>query len=543
MYKIFGLNNFNAYIFRIQGDQNLKKNSIFKNVTVLLFSQAVIKIIGIVYKLYLTNKTGYADTGNAIFSAAFQVYAIFLTICSIGVPNAIATLISSKFAVGDNNDAYRILKIAIAIFGGVGFLGNCILYYFAGNIANLYLEMPETEMVLKVLAPSIFIVSISAVLKGYFNGKEKMDITAKALSIEQVAKTILTVILVEILSYISNKNTIIMVCGVALVTSLGSIINCLYMYIKYIKNRREIWTDIITSKTYKKEKKRNIIKNIFKVTLPISICALIGSFNKTIDAFTIVKIAKEYLGETEAIRQYGILSGKIESLVTLPFSFNMAITTTLIPTIAGFKARGEIEKNKYIIKFAILIGIIISIPFFVIMYTFPEQILKILFPNASDGSLMLKISSFSIIIAIIIQTINSYFQGINKMRVQIIVIAISSVCKLALNIILISNPRIGIHGAVISNIISYLITFGMLILYMIIHEKIRFEITKFIIKPAIICLIVHIIMRKMYEIILLDSELVKTALSIAIGMTFYIISIIITKLITKKEIKLIIKKR
>ena len=241
------------------------------------------------------------------------------------------------------------------------------------------------------------------------------------------------------------------------------------MYIKYIKNRKEIWTDIITSKTYQKEKKRNIIKNIFKVTLPISICALIGSFNKTIDAFTIVKIAKEYLGETEAVRQYGILSGKIESLVTLPFSFNMAITTTLIPTIAGFKARGEIEKNKYIIKFAILIGIIISIPFFVIMYTFPEQILKILFPNASDGSLMLKISSFSIIIATIIQTINSYFQGINKMRVQIIVIAISSVCKLVLNIILISNPRIGIHGAVISNIISYLITFGMLILYMIIH--------------------------------------------------------------------------
>lgn len=520
----------------------MKKNSIFKNVTVLLFSQAVIKIIGIVYKLYLTNKTGYADTGNAIFSAAFQVYAIFLTICSIGVPNAIATLISSKFAVGDNNGAYRILKIAIAIFGSIGFLGSCILYYFSRNIANLYLEMPETEMVLKVLAPSIFIVSISAVLKGYFNGKEKMDITAKALSIEQIAKTILTIIFVEILSYISNKNTIIMVCGVALITSLGSIINCFYMYIKYIKNRKEIWTDIITSKTYKKEKKRNIIKNIFKVTFPISICALIGSFNKTIDAFTIVKIAKKYLGEAEAVRQYGILSGKIESLVTLPFSFNMAITTTLIPTIAGFKARGETEKNKYIIKFAILMGIIISIPFFAIMYTFPEQILKVLFPNASDGSLMLKISSFSIIIAIIIQTINSYFQGINKMRVQIIAIAISSVCKLVLNIILISNPKIGIVGAVISNIVSYLITFDILILYMIIHEKIGFEITKFIIKPAIICLIVHIIMRKMYEIILLDSELVKIVLSIVIGMTFYVISIIITKLITKREMKLITKK-
>ena len=521
----------------------MKKNSILKNIVILLFSQAVIKVIGIVYKLYLTNKTGYGDTGNAIFSAAFQVYTIFLTICSIGVPNSISTLISSRFAIGDNNGAYRILKIAIAIFGGIGFIGSLILYSFADIIAKTYLEMPETENVLKVLAPSIFIVSISAVLKGYFNGKEKMDVTAKALSIEQIIKTILTVIFVEILSYILNKNTIIMVCGVALVTSLGSIINCFYMYINYIKNRREIWTDILTSKTYKKERKRNIIKNIFKVILPISLCALIGSLNKTIDAFTIVKIAKEYLGEQEAIRQYGILIGKIESLVTLPFSFNMAITTTLIPTIAGFKARGDTEKNKFIIKFAILMGVIISIPFFIIMYTFPMQILQILFPNASDGNIMLKISSIGIIFAVIIQTINSYFQGVNKMKIQIITVVISSIIKLLLNIILISNPKIGIYGAIISNIICYLLTFIMLILYMIIHEKIYFEITKYIIKPVLICVIVYIIMMELNKIILINSELIKTIISIAVGMVFYVILVFITKLITYKEIKLIMEKR
>ena len=520
----------------------MKKNSILKNVTVLLFSQAVIKIIGIIYKLYLTNKTGYRDTGNAIFSAAFQVYTIFLTICSIGVPNAISALISSKFAVSDNNGAYRILKIAIVIFGSIGFIGSFILYYFASVIARMYIGMPETEMVLKVLAPSIFIVSISAVLKGYFNGKEKMDITAKALTLEQIAKTILTVVFVEILSYISNKNTTIMVCGVALVVSLGSVINCLYMYVNYIKNRREIWTDIITSKTYKKERKISIIKNIFKVTLPISICALIGTLNKTIDTFTVVKIAKSYLGEAEAVRQYGILTGKIESLVALPFSFNMAITTTLIPKIAGFKARGEIEKNRYIIKLAIFIGIIISIPFFLVMYTFPEQILQILFPNASDGSLMLKLSSFSIIIAVIIQTINSYFQGINNMKIQIITVTISAIIKLLLNIILISNSKIGIYGAIISNIISYILTAVILILYMIIHEKFYFEGLKFIVKPVIICIMVYIIMKETYKVILINSELLKTAMGIAIGMIFYIILVFITKLVSIEEIKMIMKK-
>lgn len=521
----------------------MKKNSILKNVTVLFISQILIKIIGIIYKLYLTNKTGYADTGNAIFSASFQVYAMFLTICSIGVPNAIATLTSAKFAIGDSNGAYRILKIAVVIFGSIGFAGSSILYFFAENIAILYLEMSETTLILKVLAPAIFIVSITAVLKGYFNGKEKMDITAKALTIEQISKTIITIILVEILSYISNKNTIVMVGGVAIVTSIGNLISLIYMYIKYRNNRREIWTDMLTSKNYIKERKRTIIKNIFKVTFPISICALIGSLNKTIDAFTIVRIAKTYLGEAEAVRQYGILSGKIESLVTLPFSFNMAITTTLIPTIAGYKAKGEEEKNKKLIKFAILMGMIISIPFFVVMYTFPEQILEILFPNASDGSLMLKISATGIIFAIIIQTINSYFQGTNKMKVQIITVAISSVVKLALNIVLISNSKIGIYGAAISNVISYIISFMLLIVYMVMHEKIKFSITKFLIKPMAIGIVMYIAIKTIYCLRITSSQLLNIIVSTICGLIAYLILVIILKLISKKEVEIIIKRR
>ena len=41
-----------------------RKNRFLKNVLVLLFSQGIVKIVGIIYKLYLTNKLGYGDTGN-----------------------------------------------------------------------------------------------------------------------------------------------------------------------------------------------------------------------------------------------------------------------------------------------------------------------------------------------------------------------------------------------------------------------------------------------------------------------------------------------
>ena len=114
--------------------------------------------------------------------------------------------------------------------------------------------------------------------------------------------------------------------------------------------------------------------------------------------------------------------------------------------------------------------------------------------------------------------------------------------KLALNIILISNPKIGIYGAAISNVISYLITLLILISYIKLHEKIKFEIKKFILKPAIICCIMYIIMKITYKIVLINSQLIKTFTSIALGMTVYLILIIATKLITKRELKLLKRK-
>lgn len=95
---------------------NYKKTGFMQGVLLLMLSQVVIKIIGLVYKLYITNKEGFGDRGNAIYSAGFQIYMLLLTLSSIGVPNAISKLVSAKVALGDNEGAYRIFKIAFMLF-------------------------------------------------------------------------------------------------------------------------------------------------------------------------------------------------------------------------------------------------------------------------------------------------------------------------------------------------------------------------------------------------------------------------------------------
>lgn len=190
---------------------------------ILIFSQIIIKLVGLIYKLYITNKEGFGDKGNAIFGSAFQIYALFLTISSIGVPNAISKLVSAKVAIGDNKGAYRIFKIAFAMFGFIGFIFTSLLFFNAEYIANTYLEIPEARMSIIALSPSVFLVSIASVFRGYFNGRENIKITANSQSLEQIYKTIFTIIVVEIISVISKKETTLMAAGAAIGATVSTI--------------------------------------------------------------------------------------------------------------------------------------------------------------------------------------------------------------------------------------------------------------------------------------------------------------------------------
>ena len=83
----------------LKKDKKIKKQGFMKGVFILLLSQILIKAMGLIYRMYLTNREGFGDKGNGIVAAGYQIYAMLLTISSIGVPNAISKLVSERVAV------------------------------------------------------------------------------------------------------------------------------------------------------------------------------------------------------------------------------------------------------------------------------------------------------------------------------------------------------------------------------------------------------------------------------------------------------------
>ena len=511
--------------------------SFMQGVLAIMFSQVLIKIFGMIYKLYLTNKEGFGDAGNAIYSSGFQIYALLLTLSSIGVPNAISKLVAERLAVGDSTGAHRIFKVAFATFSIIGGIGTLILFYGAKYIAYNMLQIPEAEYTLVALSPSIFFVAISSVVRGYFNGRQNLKATANSQTIEQVFKTCLTIIIVAVIGAFSSNNTIIMAAGANLATTLSTFLSFAYLYLYYGERKKEIAQDIKSSTNYKAYRIKDIIKTILSVSIPISLSSLMSVITKNIDAITVVSGLKTFMTEASAKIQYGILAGKVDALTAVPLSLNIAFATALVPTIASAKAVGDMQTARERTELSILITILIGLPCTVGMFVFAPQILNLLFPNANRGELLLQISSLTIVFTVLIQTVNAGLQGIGKIMVPATALGIGVIVKYILNLILIKNPAIGVYGAGIASLCCNVVVFLIGITVLIKNMKLQLDLGKFVIKPILSTGMMAIVSLYVYNVLqkLIANQL-ATVISIACAGIIYIISLLILKNLTKEEI-------
>lgn len=212
-----------------------KKEGFFQGILYLMSSQVIIKFFGLAYSLYLTNKKGFGDEGNAICMAGYQVYALMLGICAIGVPNAVSKMVSESCEIGNIKKSNQTLRIALIAFVGIGFLLCIFLCFFSDFIAEHILSIPSSSDILKILAPSIVFSCIESVYRGYFNGINKISISAKSTCIEQIVKTILTIVTVSEIGKNTHYNTLLMAKGAMLSASFATVISFVYSYIKYKK--------------------------------------------------------------------------------------------------------------------------------------------------------------------------------------------------------------------------------------------------------------------------------------------------------------------
>ena len=159
--------------------------------SILAMASIISRIIGLVYRIPLTAIIG--NKGNDYYGCAFEIYNILLIISSYSLPLAVSKLVSADMSLGRKKNVYRILKCAL-IFGLVsGTIAALILFFGAEFITGTIMKTPYSIFAVKVLVPTLIVVAVLGVMRGFFQGLGTMMPSATSQILEQIANAIVSV--------------------------------------------------------------------------------------------------------------------------------------------------------------------------------------------------------------------------------------------------------------------------------------------------------------------------------------------------------------
>ena len=513
-----------------------KGGSFIKQAAILAAASMIVRFIGFLYRVPMTAIIG--DSGNAIYSAGYQVYNFLLILSSAGLPAAIGKMVSERLALKQYRNAHRVFKVSLAFSSAMGLFFMVLLMLFAEPIAVNICKIPGAYYTLLTLAPTIFIVGIMSVLRGYFQGMNNMVPTAFSQIVEQIFNAVFSVLL----AYIFIKQSVALsAAGGTAGTGIGAFAGLIVMLFVYWLNSKSInKRNRRPVRGYEIESTSEILKILLSTAVPIIIGTAIYSITNLVDMSMVMSRLLESGAFTneEAEVLYGQLQGKYVVLTTLPVAISTSIATAAVPNIAASMALKDKVSVEHKINTAIKISMIISVPAAIGMAVLADQILLMLFPTVPEGGSLLRIGSISIIFLALSQIVTGTLQGIGKVRIPAINAFWGAVTKIFFNYILIVIPAINVKGAVISTIACYAVASSLNLLALKRITRMRLKLTDLLFKPIFASLIMGAVCYGAYKglFMVLPNNTIITLVSILISVIVYFFVMLFIKGILKEDI-------
>ncbi len=502
-----------------------RKTSFVKQAAILATASILVRFLGFIYRVPLTNMIG--DSGNGIYSAGYYIYTFLLILSSAGLPAAISKMVSERIAVKEYRNAHRVFQSALIVSGSLGLVFAILLGVFGQQIANLS-NTPESYYCILTLAPTLFIVAVMSAFRGYFQGMNTMVPTAISQIVEQVFNAFFSVYLAYLfLSYGmtgGEKNIPMGAAGGTMGTGIGALAGLLVILFSYLLIRPTIKKKVGKCRQAYEESRRETGLQLIKTAWPIIAGTAVFSITNLIDMNMVIRILENTgFPHEEALRLYGQLSGKYVTLTTLPVSISTAFATAALPSIAKSVKLKDFKQVRRKMNLTFRLSMIVSVPAAVGIGVLGDPIIHLLFPLASGGGALLTIGAVSILFLALCQTATGILQGIGHIKVPVVGAILGAIVKVILNYVLIGIPSLNVLGAVLSTTGCYLVAgvFDVVMLSRITRVKFDFMGTFF--KPLVGASVMGVAALAVYHILYMlhPSNGVATIGSILFAMGIY----------------------
>ena len=392
--------------------------------SILAIAGVLVRVIGIIYRIPVNNILG--EEGIAYYSAAFDVYSIFLLISSMSMPIAISKIVSSKVARGEIKNAYRAFVGAVVIGFTIGITVFAIVFFGAESFASIC-GYPSAAYAIKVLAPVLFIMSILGVLRGFFQGMGTMIPTAISQILEQIANAIVSIVGAMYLfnaGKVAGESAALGAAGSTLGTLAGAAVALVFMTLVFIIYLPVIKRQIRRNRGVQPEGYQSLSKELLYTIIPVLLSTTIYNFSSIFDSAVFGNISGRIfkMTEPEYSSLYGVYSGTFKLLTTAPIAVASALSSAIIPSIIRSVEQKDRHNTFNKIESSMRLTMIISIPAGVGLSVLARPILDLLFnlKRLDEATGIMRFAILTVVVFSMSTLTNAVLQGIGKMKIPVI---------------------------------------------------------------------------------------------------------------------------
>ena len=433
-----------------------KKQNFIQGAFILMLASLLVKVIGAFFQIPLLNMIGGKDSpAFGMFSAAYRVYTAMLMISTVGVPAALAKMVAEATARGREHEVRRTVRVAGSIFIPLGAVCSVVLFLGAGTFAS-WIKSADSRLAVMAIAPSVLMVAVLAVFRGYYQGRSNMVPTAVSQVIESLGKLFIGLGLAYYAVQHNFSDQAVAAMTVLGVT-IGEVAAAVYMLIQGAITHRS--SSAVHALDDSVRPAGQLAKTLLSLSIPITISSAVMSLTDLIDVALIsTRLQSPAVGMTarEAMSTYGIYTGQAINFFNLPQTLITALAVSVLPTIASARAAGNHAKVSKTLGTTLRMTIIITLPAGAGFIMLAGPILRMLYSQGTElGGVLMGLLGFAVPAAALVAVTNSTLQAFGRIDLPLVSMFAGAVVKMLGDYFLIGNPALNIMGAPISTALCY----------------------------------------------------------------------------------------
>ena len=380
------------------------RNFLLKGTLLLTLSGFLTKIIGFIYRIFLSQKIG--AQGMGIYQLIFPIYTLCYALAVGSIQTAISRLVAAKAALKNEQGARDVFLLSASLATTISVITGFFLYRHANWFAIHLLLEEQCTPLLKILATSVPFGVFHSCVNGYYLARKKLSIPATAQLIEQCFRVAASFLLFSIWSEKGIAITPKLAVFGLLAGELAAWVFTGFMILWDFCKGHYQFTSMI--------KPLKELKAIVALSLPLTCNRLLVNILHSIESVLIPGHLQLFgLDNASALSIYGVLTGMALPLILFPSAITNALSTVLLPSVAESQALGKNENIRKNILLSIKYCLLLGFSAFVFFYIGGNFLGILLFKNEFAGT-FIKTLSFICPCLYLSGTLNSILNGLGS---------------------------------------------------------------------------------------------------------------------------------